>query len=531
MNRSVQLLAFALVAALGACTIAYEDDDAGGASRRLGSAISQEPLRFAVARFQHETCTFCPGGDTEVDDWLRYSEPLSGEALLSGGGYVGGFVKRAREFGDVELVPLTSPVGVFGGSSRSWNTKEAFDHFLDTMLAEMREQLPVDGVYLALHGAMAVRDVPRPEAEIARRFREVVGLGVPIAGAFDLHGNEDGEFLEHADFSFVTKRFPHYDAYMQGERAARALRLAALGEYRSTTATRKPGVITATVLQWTGQSPAMDIMERARRWEARENDAYVSVFYGYPWSDVPDVGATVQVMTNDDQALADRIADDMDDFIWRVREDFAVGGYPGPEEAAGIVATAIARGEIPVAVGDYSDRPGDATHILGAFEAAGIGNVLYGTITSPATLDALGAANARPGDPFDMEIGGFTPSGGSPRRIVGTVEYFGEGFGYDAIAAVSFGDGNVVFLTPAYEQVLYPDAFRYGDIEPDDYDVFVVKSRVHFRRGFDETGYAPTIVIVDAPEPFVGTTFLDALSYEHVNLGELYPYGTPPHRR
>ena len=90
----------------------------------------------------------------------------------------------------------------------------------------------------------------------------------------------------------------------------------------------------------------MDIMERARRWESRENDAYVSVFFGYPWSDVPDVGATVQVMTDGDQALADEIADDMDDFMWRVREDFAQGTYPGPGEAAAIVAEAgRARGD------------------------------------------------------------------------------------------------------------------------------------------------------------------------------------------
>ena len=62
-------------------------------------------------------------------------------------------------------------------------------------------------------------------------------------------------------------------------------------------------------------------MERARRWESRERDVYVSVAYGFPWSDVPDVGATVHVMTNDDQELADRVADDMSEFIWRVRED------------------------------------------------------------------------------------------------------------------------------------------------------------------------------------------------------------------
>jgi microcystin degradation protein MlrC len=486
--------------------------------------------RIAVLAFSHETCTFCPGGDVEVEDWLRASPTLTGEDLLELGPYMSGFVKRARELGDVQLVPLTSPAGVFGGSSRSWNTEETFNHFLDRQISELRAAMPVNAVYLALHGAMAVRNVPRPEAEIARRVREVVGPDVPIAGTFDLHGNEDAEFLRWANFAFVTKRFPHYDAYIQGERAARALRLAVRGEYTPTTATRKPGIITATVLQWTGQSPAMDIMERARRWEARENDAYVSVFFGYPWSDVPDVGATVHVMTNGDQELADRIADDMDDFMWRVREEFATGSFPLPEEAAHVVADAIARGEVPVAVGDYSDRPGDATHILRAFEAAGIERTLYGTITSPQTLEALESADAAAGDPFDMEIGGFTPSGGMPHRVRGELVYFGPGFTYDRIAAVSFGRGNLVILTPAYEQVIAPELFQFGPIDPSDYEVFVVKSRAHFRRGFDETGYARTILVVEAPEPFVGTTFLDALPYENVDLSRLYPYGTPEGR-
>jgi microcystin degradation protein MlrC len=487
--------------------------------------------RVTVAKLQHETCTFCPGGDTRIEDWTRVSPVLRGEELLESGDYVEGFTDRAREYGDMDLIPLASPIGVYGGSSRSWNTEETFDHFVTLMIEKLEAALPVDGVYLALHGAMAVRNVPRPEAEIARRFREVVGPDVPIAGTFDLHGNEDEQFLRWADFSFVTKRFPHYDDYIQGERAARALRLAMSGAYTPTTATRKPGVITATVLQWTGQSPAMDIMERARRWEAEHSEAYVSVFFGYPWSDVPDVGATVQVMTNADHELADRIADDMSEYIWRHRETFAGGSFPKPEEAARLVKRALERGEVPVAVGDYSDRPGDATHILKAFEAAGIGKVLYGTITDPGALEALAAAGASAGDPFDREIGGFTPSGGTPVRVKGTLVYFGEGFHYERIAAVEFGRGNLLIITPAYEQVIRPEYFRFGPVEPDDFEVFVVNSRVHFRRGFDETGYAKTILVVEAPQPFVGTRYLDALNYENVDLEDLYPYGTPPHRR
>ncbi|MFB6240765.1 MAG: M81 family metallopeptidase, partial [Gemmatimonadota bacterium] len=344
-----------------------------------------------------------------------------------------------------------------GGSSRSWNTEEAFDHFASMIVEDLESEMPVDGVYLSLHGAMAVRNVPRPEAELARRVREAVGPDVPIVGTFDLHGNEDGQFLRWADGAFTTKRYPHYDAYLQGERAARFLREVMRGEYEPTTATRKPPVVTATVLQWTGQSPSMDIMERARRWEARENDAFVSVFYGYPWSDVPDVGTTVHVMTNGDQALADTIAADMADFIWRVREDFAHGNYPMPEEAVAMARDSIEAGATPVVLADYSDRPGDATWILRELKEQDVGNVLYGALRDENVLRALAEAGAEPGDTFDREVGGFTgESAGEPVRIRGTLRHFGPAFGYDTVAAVDYGDGNTLFITPAYEQIIRP---------------------------------------------------------------------------
>ncbi len=500
------------------------------ASACAQGAEAPDMHRVAVLKFQHETCTFCPGPDVTVEDWERAGTPSGGEDLLGSDSYVRGFVAQAEDYGDMELIGLTSPHDVFGGSSRRWNTEETFNHFLDRQIEELREAMPVDGVYLALHGAMAVRNVPRPEAEIARRVREVVGPDVPIAGAFDLHGNEDAEFLRWADFAFVTKRYPHYDSGIQGARAARALHRTMEGTYDPTTATRKPGIITPTVLQWTGASPSMDIMERARRWEAREDDVFVSVFYGYPWSDVPDVGATVHVMTNGDPELAEEIADDMADFMWRVREDFARGDLPGPAEAADTVAAAVARGEVPVAVGDHSDRPGDATHILRAFEAEGIDRVLYAAISDPDVLAELTEGGAEPGDAFSAEIGGFTPSGGEPYAIEGTLAHLGPWWGYDHVAVVEFGEGNVVVIVPAYTQVTTTEPLEELGLELDDFDVFVVKSRVHFRRGFDETGFAEKIVVVEAPGPFVGTTFLDALPYENVDLSTLYPFGEPEGR-
>ncbi len=488
-----------------------------------------DTFRVAVAHFSHETCTFCPGDDAGIEAWTRQREPYTGEELLDrDGGFIGGFVHRSEEYGDLDLVGLTSPAGVWGGSSRSWNTEEAFDHFVDRMLEDLREQMPVDGVYLSLHGAMAVRNVPRPEAEIARRFRKVVGEDVPIVGTFDLHGNEDGRFLEWADGAFVTKRYPHYDTYLQGERAARYLRQVMRGDYEPTTATRKPPLLTATVLQWTGQSPSMDIMERARRWESRANEAYVSVFYGFPWSDVPDVGTTVHVMTNDDPALADSIASDMADFIWRVREDFAHGDYPQPEAAVRQARSAIQEGETPVVLADYWDRPGDATWTLRELIDQDVNGVLYASLTAEPTLDRIWEEDLQPGDRFEGRVGGYTgEQAGEPVHLEGTLAWRGERWGYDRVAAIDFGTNNTIILVPAYQQTRTPWELRFGPIEPDDYQVFVSKTRVHFRRGFDETGYAPTNIIVDAPGDWFGTVRLDALEYEHAPIDRLYPFGTP----
>src|SRR5690606_13199412 len=338
--------------------------------------------------------------------------------------------------------------------------------------------------------------------------------------------NEDEEFLKWADASFTTKRYPHYDARLQGERSAHYLRRIMRGSYKPTTAVRRPPILTSTVVQWTGQSPMMNIMERARRLEDQNPGAVVNIFLGFPWSDVPDAGTSVHVITNNDQALADKLADDIASYIWRFREEWSHGTFPQADEAVRETRAAIARQETPVVLADYWDRPGDGTWTLKALVDQNVSNILYCALTDEPTLNAIWEENLQPGDPFDREVGGYTgEQAGHPVRITGELVWRGSRWNYDRVAAIRFGDGNMLILTPGYQQNTTPESMRFGPIEPDDYDVFVLKTRVHFRRGFDETGYAKRIIIVDAPGDWFGTTRLDKLNYQFLNVKDFYPFG------
>src|SRR6185437_2882244 len=158
--------------------------------------MSSPSIRIAVLHFSHETVTFLRN-DTTIDDFIYPGSPARGEALLQFDpkSYMGGFVKMAREFDGVELVGIESPWWPKTSIGSGWVTNEAFETFAGRMIAELGSSGPFHGVYLCLHGAMAVRGVARPEAELARRVREVVGPKAFIAATFDLHGNEDEEFL------------------------------------------------------------------------------------------------------------------------------------------------------------------------------------------------------------------------------------------------------------------------------------------------------------------------------------------------
>ena len=270
-------------------------------------------IRIAVLHFAHETVTFLKN-DTTLEDFIYPGSPASGEALLKAypKSYMGGFMKMAREFEGVELVGIESPLWPKTYMGSGWVTGEAFETLTGKMIEGLKAEGPFDGVYLSLHGALAVRGVPRPEAELARRVRAAVGTKAIIAATFDLHGNEDEAFLKHANMGFAVKYFPHYDESARRTRRADAdsghpWRLQA-GARREESADRDGNGTDVD------RRRALDGFDAAcaHMGSARGGCLYQR-FLRLSLRDVPDIGITVQVLTNGDPKLAEAIARDIAD--------------------------------------------------------------------------------------------------------------------------------------------------------------------------------------------------------------------------
>ncbi len=126
-----------------------------------------------------------------------------------------------------------------------------------------------------------------------------------------------------------------------------------------------------------------------------------------------------------------------------------------------------------------------------------------------------------------MAVGGLADElAGEPVHITGTVLNTVERFGQQWVS-VGFGQDNVLVISPYLVQIMEPSTLTDIGLDPAAFQIIAIKSRVHFRRGFDDSGFAKTILLVEPTEPFLGTVRLDALKYDNVDLQRFYPYGNP----
>src|SRR5687767_7824343 len=156
--------------------------------------------RIAVGGFQHETNTFAPSkADYAAFEagggWpgVQYGEPMF--AALEGANIPAeGAIQALRAAGH-------SLVGTAWAAANpsAHVTADAFERILNEMIQKLKSAMPLDGVYLDLHGAMVTETFDDGEGEILRRVRETVGNSIPVAASLDLHANVTAAMARDAD--------------------------------------------------------------------------------------------------------------------------------------------------------------------------------------------------------------------------------------------------------------------------------------------------------------------------------------------
>ncbi len=487
-------------------------------------------MRIGIAGFSDETCTFCKD-PTTIERFEQGT--LRGQAILERSrgipNYINGFM-RVLEAEGAEMVPTVAASKGPGGFS-SWLTTECFDKYSYEIADALKAAGKLDGVLLALHGAMAVTGVPRPEAELVRRVRKAVG-DIPIMVTLDLHANEDQEMADAADAVFILKTYPHVDSQEIGEIAARCMVETVRGNFRPTMACRRPGIISASIYQASEYHPMKDIYDRCREWEKKPDVYCVSVAPGYAYADVVDAGMSVFVVTNNNQALAEEIAQDISDFAWSLRESFSEP-LPGAEEATKMAMQLVAEGKGPVVIADGADRIGDSTHMLKELLRQGAKNWGIPGITDPKAAAWL-EQNAKVGDTVTVKIGGwYDENSGEPVEITGKVTFMGRpvykligpmGRGAtvrDAfIATIDLGDNRYVVVSQRMRGANDSAGFTAAGIDYTKLDIIVLKDRVHHRAYWDSVAK----VDIRTSVPGQGPADLSLLHYENIPE-DIYPVG------
>jgi microcystin degradation protein MlrC len=462
-------------------------------------------VRAFVAMFAHETNTFSsmPTGRRAFEArTLQYG----GEVLERYAGTntcVGGMIDAAAAL-DITLVPSIAAAASPAGPV----TRQMFDDVVTRLTADLRAAGPFDALLLDLHGAMVTEADEDGEGALLAAVREIAGPRIPIAVTLDFHANVTPAMATHATLLLGYKTYPHVDMADRGREATERLADVLSGRLRPTVALRQPPLLPPLGRQGTRSGPMRRLYDRATELERDPRVATVSIFAGFPLADVHDAGLSVYVVTHDDQARADAIADELAEMAWKHRHEFIHTALPVREA----VQQALAIDGRPVILADMADNTGggasgDGTELLRELLRVGARGATVACIWDPDA--AAACAKAGVGATVTVTVGGKVDDRhGAPIEVTGRVRTLSDGrfvhkgpmmrglegrLGTTAVLEVQ--DVRIILISNRW-QTLDPEMLRFVGIDPLAEKIVVVKSTIHYRAAFEPIAHA--IVEVDA---------------------------------
>jgi microcystin degradation protein MlrC len=492
--------------------------------------------RIALLGFSIECNRFAPVAN-EADFAARTLLP--GDAMVMDArstaphmlGELPGFIADMDAAGAWEPVPILLAMAEPNGPVE----QALFDRMMTEWENGLRTMGHLDGVYCVLHGAGLATQDHDPEGTLLTLVRRIVGPDTPVVASYDLHANVSAANVELVNAYIGYRTNPHLDMRERGAESAQVLRKLLSG-IRTHLAHMRLPIVPPTVSMLTGKDaherPYGELIDlgqqRMREPPYAGRVLNVSVMGGFAYADTPFNGLTV-VVTATDADAAQSLAREIAEAGWARRKRFRAA-LTSIEDAVGHAKGTEDRSRPALIFADVADNPGgggrgNTMWILEAFHKAGVQNALVGVIHDPAL-----AAEAHELGEGARFIARFNRDGGDafskPFSASAVVRGLHDGVmrgrrGIYADNTLALGPctalqlgGITVAVISNRVQCADPVFFEAFDLDIAAARVVVVKSRGHFRGGFDEFFRHDQVVEVDAPG--LTSPVLSRFAWQHI---------------
>ncbi|CAN5503316.1 M81 family metallopeptidase [soil metagenome] len=470
-------------------------------------------MRILIAEIKQEVSTFNPSISHAKDFVFSQGEDLlayhDGKPIE-----VGGAMRVFREAG-AELIGAVSARAI---TSAGILDAADWDQIAGEFLAAIAASPPVDAIYFSMHGAMCAESEIDPEGYLLQETRKLRGEEIPIVVSLDLHGIVTDRMLTHADAVTVYHTYPHNDFFETGERAARLLlRIVNDGVRPVTAMVRIPALVRGDEMITESGLIGPRIRD-CQAIEASEGGLSAGMFWGNPFTDVPDLSSNSLVVTDNDPERASREAIGLAEKFWADRARMQaplVSLEEAVAEAKKATGTVIL---VDAADATSSGASGDSNAILRALIEGGYqGSSLSPIVDAPAVDTAMTAGI---GATVTVTLGGTVdPDRFTPLPVEATVRMLSDGRFINESHGTEWYAGNcavlkigkhVVVATGRAVSLYDRSLFLAHGQDPTRFDVVVQKSP-HCQHRF-YAAWAERLIGVDAPGstsanlPYLGHT-------------------------
>ncbi|MFT6580474.1 MAG: microcystin degradation protein MlrC [Alphaproteobacteria bacterium] len=471
--------------------------------------------RFVVAVMRHETNTFSPV-PTPVADFGRIG-PTDGPAFGD---------EALRVYRDtnnpvaayIDLAEAANAEIVFPVAANAHPSAPAPDDIIDLCVSRICDAVSAgcDALFLDLHGAMVTQGYDDGEGLLLRRIRETAP-DLPIAVALDFHTNLTAKIVDNATVITGYRTYPHIDMYETGERAGRTLLRAMKGEIDPVMVWHSLPVMPHMNKHAPSMQPMKDMMAKAIAAESGGSVLNASIFGCFPLADIPHVGLSALVVGDKNTDRAERLLYDILNEGWERREEFIYPVEPVADSITQAAALADKPGDGPIILADHGENTGsggsqDVMAVLAEVMRQGLRNVAAGPFCDPETVQIL--IDAGVGATVSVQLGGKTDTPsmglkGEPLDVTGVVKRITDGaftvtgpmftgvkMNIGRCVVLDTGDIEIVVSEGRYEP-FDTGCFTHAGIDPTKKSYVLIKSRQHFRAGFEPM--AKDIVLVSGP--------------------------------